>query len=175
MNRMKAKIGTAIIGVIALLQFGHATTMVQMDVRSLTGHSNLIAIGRIAELNTVQLEHQTWTVATVYVERALKGKPANVIYFQVPGGTRTVNGRTFVTVVDGIPQINPQQKVVLFLNGKAPQYYELTGWEQGYWHIQNQNGQEVVSRSAEQPNEKKMLPLRGFVDQIRQMMKEESR
>jgi len=175
MNGMRTRIGMGILLLTSLLQFGHTTTMVRMNLRGLTDHADLIAIGRISELNMVLRDGQTWTVATVLVEQAIKGKPASVIYFQIPGGTRTVEGRTLVTVVDGTPAISSMQKAVLFLNGKAPEYYDLTGWEQGYRHVQNQNGQEIVSLSSESPERKKLMPLRVFVNQIREYMKEGSR
>ena len=97
--------------------------------------------------NTETHDGQAWTIITLQIEKTLKGDSNSSIQFRIPGGMQSIDGRTLVTRVDGIPEIKNGERAIFFLESMPPAYPGLFGWSQGFYRIVEKNGQEYAVRS----------------------------
>ncbi len=149
-----------------------ATVQKKLSLTELTSKSALVAVGRVVDLRYLTVNSRVWTIVTVMVETSVKGRGENSIQLRIPGGMQTINGRTLVTKVEGTPEFNRMQRGVFFLNGKAPAYFDLVGWNQGFWKVQTQNGREVAIASSQETDPDVSVPLDRFLYDIRNAVRE---
>lgn len=135
--------------VLLLPAISHATVAQKMDVSSLTQEADFVGMGRVVNLENIVINGQSWTVASVTVEKGLKGRSNSTVRIRIPGGQQLINGRVLVTKVDGAPELNVNQRGVFFLNGKAGEDYSLTGLGQGCWRVQSRQGKEIATPSSD--------------------------
>jgi hypothetical protein len=166
---MKKIIWTGAIAALAFvfLAQAEATVLRKSSVQQLTAESDFVVMGKVVELRSYEVHGEIWTAATVIIEKSVKGNAHGSILLRIPGGVQTVNGKTVVTRVDGVPELNSLQRGVFFLNGKAPQYMDLAGWEQGFWHIESRPEGESV-RSWDQ----RRYPLSSFIEHLERLTRE---
>lgn len=158
---------------IFLISFStHATVQKKLSLTELTNKSALVAVGRVVDLRYLTVDSRVWTIVTVMVETPVKGRGQNSIMLRIPGGLQTINGRTLVTKVEGTPELNRLQRGVFFLNGNAPAYFDLVGWNQGFWKVETQNGHEVALASSQETDTGEALPLDRFLNDIRNAARE---
>ena len=142
-----------------------STETSKLSVTDLTKAAQVVILGRIVNLKTIVLNGEPWTIATFAVEQTLKGDAKGMIYFRIPGGMQQVNGRTLVTKVEGAPELSTMQRGVLFLSGRAPEYFTPVGLGQGYWRVEAENGRDVV-RPSEYVPDSPAQPLVEFLREI---------
>lgn len=99
---------------------------------------------------------QPWTIVTLHIEKTLKGDSTFSIEFRIPGGMQSIDGRTLVTRVDGVPDIKNQERGVFFIESLPPSYPGLFGWNQGFYRIVEKNGKEYAVRSDGMREPRKM-------------------
>lgn len=157
-----------IFAIGGLAQATVATSVSQSDV---SREADVIAVGRVVNLETVVQNGDPWTIATVVPEQSVKGKPPSQIRIRIPGGQHTVNGRILITAVEGAPVLNINEKAVFFVNGnEGTDVYDFTGLNHGYWRVENRSGQEVAVPSAS--SAAPAVPLDRFLSDVRESMKE---
>jgi len=144
-----------------------ATVQKKLSLSELTGKSALVAVGRIVDLQYLTVNSRPWTIVTVMVETSVKGKGEKSVQLRVPGGMQNLNGRTLVTKVDGTPDLSRMQRGVFFLNGKAPAYFDLVGWNQGFWKVETQDGRDVAVASSQETDPAVSVPLDRFLNDVR--------
>lgn len=145
----------------------HATVQKKLSLGELTGKSALVAVGRVVDIRYLTVDSRAWTIVTVAVETPVKGSGSNSFQFRLPGGMQIINGRTLVTKVEGTPELNRLQRGVFFLSGRAPAYFDLVGWNQGFWKVETQNGHDVVVASSQEADSEASVPLDRFLNEVR--------
>jgi hypothetical protein len=150
-----------------------ATVIQKLSLNVMTRQSDLIGVGQISALRTIVDRGDVWTVATISIEKTVKGAPGQVVYFRLPGGRYTENGRTLVTTVEGVPELTVLQKGVFFLEGKAPQYLIPVGFSQGIWKIDVRKGVETATALNTSPD--KSVPLKKFLEEICKTIREQQK
>ena len=170
------KKGNSIPGALLLVLLvsfsAQATVQKKLSLAELTGKSAVVAVGRVIDIRYLTVDSRVWTIVTVALERSVKGRGENSILLRVPGGMQTINGRTLVTKVEGTPELNRMQRGVFFLNGRVPAYFDLVGWNQGFWKVETQNGREVAVASSQEADPDVSIPLDRFLNDIRNAVRE---
>jgi hypothetical protein len=109
--------------------------------------ANSVVMARVARVQYENHNGQAWTVVTLQVEKTLKGNSSGSVQFRLPGGMQSIDGRTLVTKVEGVPEIRSHERGIFFLESAPPAYPGLLGWSQGFYRIVETNGQEYAVRS----------------------------
>jgi hypothetical protein len=161
----------SLVLIFTLWGSAQATVATSLAPSSVAREADVIAVGRVVNLETVVQNGDPWTIATVVSEQSVKGKPSSQIRIRIPGGQHMVNGRTLITAVEGAPVLNINQKAVFFVNSNEDtDVYDFTGLNHGYWRVENRSGQEVAIPSANEAAP--AVPLDRFMNDIREAMKE---
>jgi hypothetical protein len=125
----------AIVTAVAVLAGprAHATTLVPAELADLARAARVIVRGRIAavEARSTDDRRAIETLVTLDPETYLKGSPASVVRFRVPGGQI---GR-YRRVVVGAPQFAPGQRVIVFLAARSPAIPSVIGLNQGVFRL----------------------------------------
>lgn len=154
-----------------LLGSAHGTVATNASPSSVAREADVIAVGRVVNLETIVQNGDPWTIATIVPEQSVKGKSSTQIRIRIPGGQHMVNGRTMITAVEDAPVLNINQKAVFFVNSNEDtDVYDFTGLNHGYWRVENRSGQEVAVPSAN--DAAPAVPLDRFMSDIREAMKE---
>jgi len=148
---------------ICAISTAQATILKQLSLPELRDRADAIVLGRIEKIEYQSVSGQAWTVLHLRVEKSLRGSSATTISLRIPGGQQSVDGRTLVTRVEGIPEFQLQERGIFFLESLPPSYPGLLGWNQGYYRIirRNQEDYAVGSDGNGEP-----LPLNEFLNQI---------
>jgi hypothetical protein len=121
-----------------------ATVLVPAEFREIVAGSQVIVYGRIAEVRPEWSDDRRRidTVVTVDAGSYLKGGPASVVTFRVPGGQI---GR-FKNVTIGAPEFEPGEEAVLFLRAEGPSMAHVFGLSQGVFRVRvdARSGRRVV-------------------------------
>ena len=135
----------------SLVTLASGTSVERLNLRLLAQKSDLIAIGRVVKLETVIENGEPWTLATVTLEKQMKGLRQSVVEVRLPGGFQKIGNRTLVTQVEGVPLPGVNERAVVFVSGQDKKRQALTGLGQGYWKIEiDQEGKEVAGKSEGQ-------------------------
>lgn len=129
---------------MAVVSVATATVMIHLDVDELSRRSDIVVVGTIVDTTTRIVDHYPWTVATVEVHDSFLKGVSRTIQVETPGGIQMINGKMLVTRIDGAATFRKMDKAVFFLRENVPQSFQLVGWSQGFWHIQNTNGKEMA-------------------------------
>jgi hypothetical protein len=128
------------------------TTLQKLNLPELRNHAASVVVASVAGLRYQTFNGRIWTIVELHVEKALKGNSSGRAHFRIPGGLQSVDGRTLVTRVDGVPEIHPGERGIFFLETEPPAYADLVGWNQGFYRLIEKNGEQYVLRSdAVQP------------------------
>jgi hypothetical protein len=159
-----------------------ATVLVPAEFREIVAGSQIIVYGRIADVRPEWSDDRRRidTVVTVRAGSYLKGGPASVVTFRVPGGQI---GR-YKNVMIGAPEFQPGEEAVLFLRAEGPSVAHVFGLSQGVFRVRvdarsgrrlvvppvlmaRGNGPQTVTRGA---LERRPLPLDAFAGTVRAAM-----
>lgn len=125
-----------LIAFVALLLFApglRATVLVPAEFREIVAGSQIIVYGRIADVRPEWSGDRRGidTIVTVEAGSYLKGGPASVVTFRVPGGQI---GR-YKNVMVGAPEFQPGEEAVLFLRSEGPSMPHVFGLSQGVFRV----------------------------------------
>lgn len=141
-----------LIGVIVMCPLAPATVVDRLTFSELARRADRIVVGKVIDIRYEVIGGEAWTVVTALPELQYKGKDSTVT-FRIPGGRQIVNGRILVTAVEGAPQFHILQKGVFFVGGQAPEYFQLLGWNRGFWPIEIRAGREMVLENTNEPDQ----------------------
>jgi hypothetical protein len=133
-----------------------ASTIRKFTDEELRTKATSVVLARVAKVQYETHGGQPWTIVTLQIEKRLKGDSNSSIQFRIPGGMQSVDGRTLVTRVDGVPHLNNHERGIFFLESSPPSYPGLVGWNQGFYRIVEKNGQEYAVRSVGTREPRKM-------------------
>jgi len=133
-----------------------ASTIKRFTDEELRTKATSVVLARVAKVQYETHGSEAWTIVTLQIEKTLKGDSNSSIQFRIPGGMQSVDGRTLVTRVDGVPEIKNRERGIFFLESQPPAYPGLYGWNQGFYRIVEKNGQEFAVRSDGTKEPRKM-------------------
>ena len=110
-----------------------ATVLVPAEFREIVTGSQVIVYGRIADVRPEWSDDRRRidTIVTLETGSYLKGGPASVVTFRVPGGQI---GR-YKNVMIGAPEFEPGEEVMLFLRAGGPSMAHVFGLSQGVFRV----------------------------------------
>lgn len=129
--------GVALFVAVALFvgpETGRATTVLKLDLESLTANSDRIVVGEVESIDSLRHDGKIVTDIEVRVAEQWKGasEPPDAVTIRQPGGRI---GDT-VTRVHGMPRFREGETTVLFLDKHPEQdLYSVTGLRQGKFHV----------------------------------------
>ncbi|MGH7927639.1 MAG: hypothetical protein ACREQV_07580 [Candidatus Binatia bacterium] len=114
---------------LAATPLAHGTTVQKLSFERLIGEADLIVQGRIDEVKTRQARDRSFisTIVGVSVERQFKGVEVSSITIEQPGGAVG----DIVQGVPGSPQFAVGEHVILFLQRRRGDAFEIVGGKQG--------------------------------------------
>lgn len=134
-----------LITALVMLAVCSATTIEPRTVEELARDSSDVVVGTAGTPRSVWNAAHTmiYTVTTIRIEHAVKGKRSGVIEVTQMGGT--LDG--IHTKVAGVRQFQTGERSALFLRPSVdmPGTYVITGLMQGRFAITSSNGKEVVN------------------------------
>ncbi len=110
-----------------------ATTMVPMDLNDLVGLSSDVVVGKVIA-KTAAWNPSGSCIVTDYlisVERSLKTTQSGTMMLRAHGGEVGDDG----IMVDGVPEFEIGDLVVLFLDQRHPEIFPVTGLQQGVFRL----------------------------------------
>lgn len=172
---------------VALLLFApglRATVLVPAEFREIVAGSQVIVYGRIADVRPEWSGDRRGidTIVTVEAGSYLKGGPASVVTFRVPGGQIG----PYKNVMVGAPEFQPGEEAVLFLRAQGPSMAHVFGLSQGVFRVRvdARNGRRLVvppvlMAPSDAPltvrrgaSDRRPLPLAAFAATVRAAMAE---
>ena len=110
-----------------------ATVLVPAEFREIVAGSQIIVYGRVVDVRPEWSgdRRRIDTVVSVEAGSYLKGGPASVVTFRVPGGQI---GR-YKNVMIGAPEFQPGEEAVLFLRADGPSMAYVFGLSQGVFRV----------------------------------------
>jgi hypothetical protein len=124
---------TTLIALLFVAPGLRATVLVPAEFREIVAGSQIIVYGRIADVRPEWSDDRRRidTVVSVNAGSYLKGGPASVVTFRVPGGQI---GR-YKNVIVGAPEFQPGEEAVLFLRADGPTMAYVFGLNQGVFRV----------------------------------------
>ena len=134
-----------------------ATTLAPLEDDQLVDRSTLVVTGVCDAVRTEWRDGSLVTLASIRVDRVLKGDPVGEVTVVIPGGVDLDRAVPVAVTVPGAPSILPDERVLLFLEpagagrGIAPRggpavELAITGFAQGKLPILEAPGGEPVVR-----------------------------
>lgn len=122
----------ALLVTIAWLGSASATTLLKLDLETMTTKSEAIVQGKVTTMESRKVGGRIYTYITLDVHEMLKGGPEETITFRIMGGR--VDG--LVTIVHGTPNFSKDEEVVVFLERPLKDSpLVVTGMVQGKFHV----------------------------------------
>jgi hypothetical protein len=159
-----------------------ATVLIPAEFREVVAGSQIIVYGRVVDTRAEWTadRREIETIVTFQAGTYLKGGPASMVTFRVPGGQI---GR-YKNVMIGAPEFRPGEEAVLFLTATGPSMARIFGLNQGVFRVRSdpQTGQRMVVRppllargnAAERvtrgASERRSLDLDAFAAEVRAVM-----
>lgn len=126
---------TSIVGIVlcSFLLSASATTLLKLDLETLTSKSETIVQGTVSDIEFVKVDGRIYTYITLAVEDVLKGDRAQKsVEFRVLGGKMG----DLITIVHGTPEFSKDEEVLVFLERPlADKPLVVTGMVQGKFHV----------------------------------------
>ncbi len=124
--------GTALLVMIAMLGSASATTLLKLDLETLTAKSEAIVQGKVTDMAPTRVDGRIYTYITLEVNETLKGKEQETITFRIMGGRVD----DLVTIVHGTPSFSMNEEVLVFLERPLEDKpLVVTGMVQGKFHV----------------------------------------
>jgi hypothetical protein len=110
-----------------------ATTLIALNDDQLIDQSTLIVTGSCAKVRHEWRQGMLLTLATIRVDRVLKGKAGSEVTLMIPGGIDFERKVPVAVTFPGAPTVLPDERVLLFLEpaGTGPGEMAVTGFSQG--------------------------------------------
>jgi hypothetical protein len=144
---MLKKTIVAILGFVALAAGpSQATTLARMSLEQLAAAADAVVKGRCLGNQTRSEAGEVWTFSSFEVEEAMKGIVPRLITVRLLGGHL---GRWSVRV-EGVPEFQPGEEVILFLQRTRAGEFAVTSWMQGTFRVQRdaQSGASSVTQDS---------------------------
>lgn len=118
---------------LMMLASASATTLLKLDLETLTSKSEAIVQGTVSEIEYTKQDGRIYTYITLNVKEVLKGSQGmKEVQFRVLGG----RVGDLITVVHGTPQFQQDEEVLVFLERPlADKPLVVTGMVQGKFHV----------------------------------------
>jgi len=159
---------------------------IDLSIEAMVSQSDMIAIGSCLDAQSVWVDRNLVTLATISVKEVLKGDNSSTVTVVLPGGVDANRKFPIAMTYPGAPRINPSEDVFLFLtrDDEVSGGYAITGFSQGKFSItKDEDGQEVVSRDLTQTALKGKAGLRrgaasrtslsGLKDQVMRQLRKQ--
>lgn len=127
-----------------------ATTLIRLDDDQLIDESALIVTGSCTKVRQEWRQGMLLTLATIRVDRTLKGKAVSEVTVMIPGGVDFNRKVPVAVTFPGAPTILPAERALLFLEpaGTEPGEMAITGFSQGKLSIlETADGTPMVQRN----------------------------
>jgi hypothetical protein len=123
----------ALAAAVLLPTSAAATTLIALDDDQLIDQSTLIVTGSCVKVDHEWRRGMLLTLASVRVDRVLKGKPVSEVTVAIPGGVDFERQVPVAVTFPGAPRLLPAERVLLFLEpaGTGPGELAITGFSQG--------------------------------------------
>jgi hypothetical protein len=154
---MTSRIAPRVLLTVALLLglSAGATTMLRTDVAELTSTADAVVQG------TVRRVESRWsgdhrrivTDVEIQVTEALKGEPGSTVIVTQPGGHVGDIGQ----VVHGLASFTPGEEVVVFLERRGPDAFQVSAMAQGKFRVQRSADGKTVLAVPESPGDSLLL------------------
>jgi hypothetical protein len=136
----------AALAAAALLAQGpaRATTLPYKDLDRLVGESDAVVMATVRQVQAIEDAQKTiHTYVTLDNLQMLGGRyDAPTLTLRMTGGRIGDRG----LFIDGMPDFQPEQRVLMFVQGNGRDVVPLVGWSQGLFRISNDDaGVQVVS------------------------------
>jgi len=122
----------ALIGMVLSATTAGASVVVPMSLSDLAREATLIVDARVMAVQSVADTGRIERIVTLRVAALWKGESEDVLHLRVPGGTL---GR-MRTVMTGVPEFEPGDRLVLFLDAHPAAGLRILGLHQGAWRVQ---------------------------------------
>src|SRR5688500_9692647 len=125
------------------------TLAVALSLEDMVSQSDVIAIGNCTNTQSVWVDRNLVTLATVSVSETLKGAGSEDLTVVLPGGVDANRKFPIAMSYPGAPRLTPGEDVFLFLTADTEfgTGYNVAGFSQGKFSIVNdEEGERVVSR-----------------------------
>jgi hypothetical protein len=109
----------------------NATTLLRMDLNTLTRSAEIIARVRCVHSETRWESESIWTFDDFDVLETFKGAPPQTLRVRLPGGRVD---RVEVKI-EGVPAFTSGEEVILFVERTSAGDYGVTSWAQGTFRI----------------------------------------
>ncbi len=118
---------------IVLLSVAGAATVRPMTVEALIKSSEYVVYGRVLGNHCVwdDTTRTIWTLTELLVLDGPKGRTGSTVIIRQPGGVLGNVGQLF----PGVPRFEPNQEVVVFLNGETGRGLRVTGLHLGVYLV----------------------------------------
>lgn len=125
------------------------TLAVALSLEDMVSQSDVIAIGNVDNTQSVWVDRNLVTVATVSVNETIKGAGSETLTVVLPGGVDANRKVPIAMSYPGAPRLTPGEDVFLFLTADTDfgTGYNVAGFAQGKFSIvTDEDGERVVSR-----------------------------
>lgn len=124
--------GAALLVTLMLLCSASATTLLKLDLATMTAKSEKIVQGKVSAMTFEKVEGRIYTYITLSVHETLKGKHDKDVTFRIMGG----RVGDLVTIVHGTPSFEMDEEVLVFLERPLEDKpLVVTGMVQGKFHV----------------------------------------
>ncbi|MCO4784040.1 MAG: hypothetical protein KC646_17055 [Candidatus Cloacimonetes bacterium] len=120
---------------LLLLNSTIATSLNPLTLKQLYKHSDLIVIAQVSQVKIFTKNNTVYSSYSLQVEEYLKGSGTSALSLHQLGGKT----KLFHTLISGIRQYEPQDRVVLFLNSDEQGQLDTLGYAQGSIILDNQS------------------------------------
>ena len=162
------------------------TLAVALSLQDMTDQSDVIAIGNVTNTQSVWVERNLVTLATVSINETLKGAGTESLTVVLPGGVDANRKFPIAMSYPGAPRLTPGEDVFLFLTADSDfgTGYNVAGFSQGKFSIvTDEDGERVVSRdltkmtlqgnNGVRRGQSNVTPLSSFKAQVQGYLKNE--
>jgi hypothetical protein len=108
-----------------------ATTLMRISIEKMARTAEVVVRARCVANSTNWEAGEIWTVTTFQIEETWKGAPESLFTVRLLGG----RAGNLTSTVDGVPQFQPNEDVVLFLERTARGDFSIVSWMQGTFRI----------------------------------------
>ena len=125
------------------------TLAVALSLEDMVSQSDVIAIGSCVNTQSVWVDRNLVTLATVSVNETIKGAGSETLTVVLPGGVDANRKVPIAMSYPGAPRLTPGEDVFLFLTADTDfgTGYNVAGFSQGKFSIvTDEDGERVVSR-----------------------------
>lgn len=133
MHSLHTLMVAAVIAALSTASPAVASVVVPMSLGELAREARLIVDAQVVAVHPTVESGRIERMVTLRVAARWKGESDDVVHVRLAGGTY---GRTR-TVVPGVPDMAPGERLVLFLDRETGGAYVVLGLYQGVWRVRD--------------------------------------